>query len=98
MRYRQLDSRFWIDGGVRILDLTEKLLALYCLTAQTNRIGLFHFSPGRAHEDLELAVELFEPKFAKVIETLGWKYDEQARVLFIPTWFKYNSPANSNHL
>jgi len=34
--------------------LTEKALMPYCLTAQTNRIGIFNFSPALAAEELEI--------------------------------------------
>src|SRR5262249_7152477 len=93
-----LDPRLWNDEGFRDCSLTEKLIALYAITAQSNRIGLFSFSPGKACEDLDLLPQTFREGFAKVCRTFHWGWDERARVLFIPTWWKYNTPENPNVL
>ena len=102
-RYRKVDPRFWKDEKVCALNRDEKLIALYLFTsAQSNRIGLFSFSPAGAAEDLGIALETFgkgfmEP-FLKVIETLHLGWDSTARVLYLPTWWKYNCPENPNVL
>jgi hypothetical protein len=96
--YRRLDPRLWSDEGFRACSLHEKLIALYTITAQSNRIGLFAFSPGKACDDLDSSPKMFMKGFAKVCETFHWEWDERARVLFIPTWWKYNTPANPNVL
>jgi hypothetical protein len=98
MRYRRISPRLWKDEKVITLTQREKLIALYCLTAQTNRIGLFNFSPAQAAEDLEMDGETFAKGFAKVCETLNWSFDNTYRVLYIPTWWKYNTPENPNVL
>ena len=97
-RFRKIDPRLWIDEGFRLLSNNEKLSAVYAITAQSNRIGIFHFSPARAAEDLSVSTETFSKGFSKVVDRLHWRWDSTARVLYIPTWFKYNSPENPNVL
>lgn len=97
-RFRRLDPRLWNDEGFRACSLEEKLIALYMFTAQSNRIGLFSFSPGKACEELELSAQTFRKGSEKVCRTFHWEWDERARVLFIPTWWKYNAPENPNVL
>lgn len=96
-RYRKIDPRFWKDEKVMSLAPEEKLIALYLFTGQSNRIGIFNFSPGEAAEDLRLE-ETFRKGFEKVCETLNFGWDKTFRVLYLPTWWKYNSPENPNVL
>jgi hypothetical protein len=51
-RYRKIDPGIWTDEKFRKLKAEEQRIAPYALTAQTNRIGLFTFSQGKACEDL----------------------------------------------
>lgn len=97
-RYRKVDPRYWIDERVRALNESEKLIGLYCITAQSNRIGLFNFSPARAAEDLGMAFQTFAKGFKKVCRSLRFAFDKAARVLYVPTWWKYNPPENPNVL
>lgn len=97
-KYRKIDPRIWRDERFRMLGPEEKLVALYCLTAQVNRCGLFVFSPAMASEELCLKIEILRGRFAKVIATLRWKWDREQRVLYFPTWWKYNPPENPNVL
>lgn len=96
-RYRKLYPMFWRDSRVRTLSLEEKLVAAYCLTChQANRIGLFSFSIAAASEELDIPIGTFSKRFANVCGTLGWAYDEGARCLYIPTWWKWNHPEGPN--
>lgn len=96
-RYKKLYPMFWRDPDVRRLDDSEKVVALYCITShQTNRIGLFVLSPAMASEDLGVTVATFLKRLATVCETLHWGWDESSRVLFIPSWWKWNAPENEN--
>jgi hypothetical protein len=93
-RYRKIDPRMWRDENIRKLDHIEKLIAIYAFTAQSNRIGIFNFSPALAAEDLSLEVNVFRLFFEKVCRTFEWRFDDKLRVLYIPTWWKYNAPEN----
>lgn len=97
-RYRKFEPRFWKDEKVRQLDVELKAIAAYCITGQSNRTGLFNFSPGQAAEDLGILPQTFAKGFAKVCLTLNYGWDSEARVLYLPTWWKYNTPESPNVL
>jgi len=98
-RYRKLYPRFWRDEKVQTLSIQEKAVALYCLTGpQTNRIGLYCFSQALAAEDLNWGIQTFRPGFDVVCRGLNWHFDSACRVLYIPTWWRYNAPDNPNQL
>lgn len=97
-RYRKIDPRFWKDEKIINLSPKEKLITLYLFTGQSNRIGIFNFSPGEAAEDLGLSKETFREGFGKVSQGLRIGWDETFRVLYLPTWWKYNCPENPNVL
>ncbi len=97
-KYRKIDPRLWKDEKFRNFSAQEKLFCIYMFTAQANRIGIFSFSPGEAAEDLETLPQTFLKGFGNVINTLNWRWDSGVRVLYIPTWFKYNAPENPNVL
>lgn len=97
-RYRKIDPRMWRDENIRKLDHIEKLIAIYAFTAQSNRIGIFNFSPALAAEDLNLELHVFRLFFEKVCRTFEWRFDDKLRVLYIPSWWKYNAPENPSVL
>ncbi len=97
-RYRKIDPRIWTDEDFRDLKSLEKLVAFYLLTAQSNRIGIFNFSPGKACEDLGITHRTLMENFDRVCSLLGWEWDKKTRVIYIPSWFKYNLPVNPNVL
>jgi hypothetical protein len=89
-KYRKIDPRLWNDERFRSLTSQEKLVDIYLLTAQVNRIGLFVFSPAMAAEALGIKQPEFDRVLDRVLDTLKWPYDRKQRVLFFPTWWKYN--------
>lgn len=97
-RFRKIDPRIWTDEKFRQLTGEQQRIALYIITAQSNRIGLFTFSPGKAAEDLETLPQTFQKGFQKVCQTLNWEWDADSRVLYLPTWWKYNQPENANNV
>jgi hypothetical protein len=97
-RYRKIDPRIWKDEKLIAFNRDEKIITLYCLTAQSNRIGIFNFSPAQAAEDLTMTLETFRERFGNVCRTLKWEYDERHRILYLPTWWKYNPPENRNNV
>lgn len=97
-RYRKIDPRIWKDEKFRMLAPMEKLIGIYLFTAQSNRIGIFNFSPGMACEDLQMSPETFAKGFGKVVERLFLGWDQGLRILYLPRWWKYNSPENPNVL
>jgi hypothetical protein len=98
-RYRKAYPRIWRHPGFRALSETGQRLALYLLTGpQCNRIGLYCFSIATAAEDLNVGVETLRKRLADVQATFGWLYDADARVLFVPSWWRWNQPENPNVL
>lgn len=93
-KYRKIDPRIWKDEKFRSLEPQQKLVAMYCITAQSNRIGIFSFSIAMAAEETNLTPEEFRRHFDTVCHTLSWGYHEGSRVLYFPTWWKYNCPDN----
>jgi len=96
-RYRKLFTRIWLHPAFERLTDTEKVLALFLLTGpQTNRIGLYRLSPAQAAEELGTSLEGFRKRLPTVCTAFGWLFDAKARVLFIPSWWRWNPPANEN--
>ena len=97
-KYRKIDPRLWTDERFVELGPTEKLVAMYILTAQSNRCGLFAISNAMGSEQTGIDPDSYAIAFRKVCDTHHWEYDQTRRVVFIPTWFKYNPPENPKHL
>ena len=98
-KYRKIDPRIWSDESFVTLSESEMLFALYVLTCpQCNRIGMFRFSVALASEDLKASTKAIDGRLAKVCDTLNWKWDANAKVIYLPTWWKYNEPENPKHL
>jgi hypothetical protein len=99
-KYRKIDPRIWSDEKFCALKSAEdKLIVLYCLTCpQCNRAGIFRFSPALASEDLHWSIDSYLKRFANVVSRMKWRWDEGSRVLYFPTWWRYNEPENQNHL
>ncbi len=95
-RYRKVDPRMWDDEKFLAMSPTEKLIAVYIITAQSNRIGIFRFSVGLALEHLGIDSETFAIGFGNVCRTLNWVFDRTRRIVYFPTWWKYNLPDNVN--
>jgi hypothetical protein len=98
-RYRKIYVRLWRHPGFAGLVDGEKVLALYVLTGtQTNRLGLYAFSIATAAEELGTLPQTIKKRLAKVCVTFGWSFDPTARVVYIPSWWRWNPPENINVL
>src|SRR5882672_6800622 len=96
-RYRKLFVRLWRDPRFTELTDAEKLLALYILTGpQTNRIGLYTLSIGQAAENLKTSAETLTKRLRKGAGNFRLLFDNRSRVIFIPSWFKWNLPDGVN--
>lgn len=98
-RYRKINPRIWRDENFSPLSKDEKLIALYVLSGdQTTPLGIFSFSPAKCAEDLDISPQTFDRSFVKVLRVFRWKFDRKRKVLYLPTWWKYNTPENPNVL
>jgi hypothetical protein len=96
--YSKVFRRIWSDERFRLLTSPDKLVALYLLTGQSNRIGYFFLSPALAAEALGLPVLDCQEAIQRVCEAMAWGWDDAASVVIIPTWWKWNPPHNQNNL
>ena len=96
-KYRKINPRIWYDETMSQLSTNAKLVAVYLLTSpEGNRIGCFPMSKAAAAEALGLEPKSFAKAFTEACDGLGWGWDQAARVLYIPTWWKYQSPDHIN--
>lgn len=88
MTSRSIDSRFWSDGWVRLLNSLDRYLFIYLLTNSHSTwcgvyeldIAMMAFESGIDKEDLTRSIL---PRLSpKVIYVDGWVY--------IPNWMKYH--------
>ena len=42
--------------------------------------------------------EGFAKGFDSVVSKMGWQYDPAARVLYLPSWWRWNGPSNPNEM
>lgn len=97
--YRMLSPLFWDDPGVQALDAHNQLIAAHILTSrQTNGAGLFRFSLAEAEETIAKVSGTYAIRFAKVCDTLNWRFHKPSKTLYLPTWWKWNPPDNPKHL
>lgn len=97
-KYRKIDPRIWRDEKFRRLTAVQKLVAVYCLTAQANRCGIFAFSTAAAAQELGLTQRAFDAEFAIVTEAMAWRWDSDAWVLYLfATVFAVRSRRGSMH-
>jgi hypothetical protein len=98
-KYRRIDPRFWRDEKVQKLRPLEKLIAMYCFTGpETNRVGIYPLSVALGAELTGLNKPEFVKSFVSVNKALSWQWDLSSRVIYLPTWWKYNQPENRSHL
>lgn len=96
-RYSTVFTRLWLNPAFSAFTDSEKVLTLFLLTgSQRSRIGLYRLSPAAAAEELGTSVEPFRKRLGTVCAAFGWLFDADARVLYIPTWWRWNPPANAN--
>lgn len=93
-KYRKIDPRIWNDEKFQTLSPVDRYLAMYCLTGQCNRIGIFKFSLALASEDTGIPFDELNERLDRVCHTLSWKHDKTRRVLYFPNWWKYNNPGS----
>ena len=96
--YRKIYPSMWTDERVYNLESLDKLVLSYLFTGQANRIGLYFISIGKAAEETGMEISDFKSRMKNVVKVMGWEYDEVNRVVWIPKWWRYNSPATSKNL
>lgn len=97
-RYRKVYTRLWTNREFQALNDSHKVAALYLLSGpQTNRIGLFRLSLGEAGEDLGVSVAMIRTRVDHVCRSFDWHFDHGSKVIWIPTWWTFNPPAEKSN-
>lgn len=97
--YRKIYPSIWTNDRVYGLSSLDKLVLNYLLSnEQSNRIGLYVVSVGKAAEETGMEISEFRSRMKVVVDAMGWEYDEKVRMLWIPKWWRYNAPKTSSNL
>lgn len=92
-RYRRAYPRLFRHPAFKKLAPLAQRLSVYILFGpQSNRIGLFYFSVNTAAEDLNTTPETLRKALREVALSFGWSFDATARVIFVPSWWRWNPP------
>jgi hypothetical protein len=92
-RYRRAYPRLFRHPAFKKLSpLCQRLVVYILYGPQSNRIGLFYFSVNTAAEDLDSTPDSLRKALREVTLSFGWSFDALARVLFIPSWWRWNPP------
>lgn len=95
-RYRKVFVRIWNNPEFLSLTDSERLLTLYLLSGpQTNRVGLFRVSFALAAEDLQTTTDTLTRRLKHVIDAFNWQFDPRVKVLWIPSWWSFNTPGDN---
>jgi hypothetical protein len=98
-KYRKIDPRIWSDEGFSKMDAEHKVVALWMLTGtRVNRCGIVMWSAGLASEETGVDRHRVETVCDTVCDTLNWIRDRVSKAIFLPKWWRYNSPDNVSAL
>jgi len=102
-KYRRIDPRIWDDERFDDLEAADALAAFWLITGRpVNRCGIAVFSLGESADKIRVdtAAAAWET-LSKVCAALNWPLEKASRttcVAVLPSWFKYQPPANRDHL
>lgn len=97
-KYRKIDPRIWNDEKFRRCDANQKLVILELITGQSNRCGLFCYSPALGAERLGWTPDFWLETARTACAIMEWPLDESERCVLVPKWWRYNCPNNRNLL
>lgn len=91
-----LRERVWNNSQ---LSDRERTLALYLLTGeQTNEAGLYCLSVYRAGQRIGCGPAEIEAHLARTVEVQDWRWDGEAKVIWITDWFAAFPPQQRSDL
>jgi hypothetical protein len=96
-RYRKIDTRMWNDAKFRALTDDGKLVFMLLLThpVMTALGALPATAPGLAH-GLKWSEERFRKGLAELLSNHMAEADEEAGLICLPNFLRYNPPENPN--
>jgi hypothetical protein len=100
LRYRQIATSLWGDEKFRSLSKPQanaQSLWIYILSGPrtTSVPGLMKFSVGEASEDFGWELDQTKKAMEELAEHNMIKYDQPARLLFVPNALRHNPPSSS---
>lgn len=98
-RFYSISPLIWTDDKIRRLDEPTQLLVFYLLTCEHRNLeGLYRLPYAYVSADLEWSLEEVRERMDTLVECGFVKYDETARVVFLPKALKYHQPTSDNHV
>jgi hypothetical protein len=95
--YRKIDVRIWNDAKFQSLSDTAKLCFFLLLThPNMTALGAMRGTPEGLSSDLKDFREGFPDAFREVLSKGMADYDEDARLIALPNFVKYNPPTSPN--
>ncbi len=102
-KYRKIDPRIWDDEVFDGLDAKEAVTAIWCATSKAvNRAGVVVAGLGEIADKCRCnGVDDAWDTVSRVCVSFNWPIAKVGRntvVIILRTWFRYNEPANPDHL
>jgi hypothetical protein len=96
--FSMVQTRFWIDPGMRALSRDSRLIALYLATGpHTTMLGCFRCPKSYIAEDLDCSLAIVEAGFAALSALDFFTYDEKTGWCVVHDFFKWNPIHNPSH-
>lgn len=96
-RYRTIHCKIWNDDKFPLLSAEGKLVFFLLLTTTfSSPFGAYKAGKAALEEESRMDAKGFAKGFAECLSNGLAKYDETARVVYLPNFLKYNPPANPN--
>ena len=95
--YRKIDVRIWNDAKFQTLSDAAKLAFFLLLThPNMTALGAMRGTPDGLAAELKDLREAFPEAFREVMAKGMAEYDENARLIALPNFVKYNPPTSPN--
>jgi hypothetical protein len=94
-RYRKIDTRIWNDARFWVLSDAAKLIFLLLLThPHMTALGAMRATLAGLAAELGWLERCFRRAFGEIIRLGMVRHDEQAALIWLPNFLKYNAPGN----
>lgn len=97
VRYRRCRTSLWLNPDFLRLSAEAKVVAFYLMTGnQSTSIGAVRLSLAAMAEDLRCTLPRARTLFAECCRALGWLFDPETRLFWMPEWPEINRPQSPN--
>lgn len=96
-RYTKIERRIWNDSKFDKLSRDAKLIFFFLLThPHLTALGAIRISITSMADELNWDIKAFREAFREVFKEGMVRYDEKARLVWLPNYLKHNSPESPN--